>query len=192
MLDSFRHLLTPRYEEPHRAYHGLPHIEALLQGQRMHQELIRDHEAVTLAIWFHDVIYNTSRQDNEERSAELAGEMLSQVGAELELIDSVQRKVRATQRHEWTDGDPDTAVFLDLDLAILAVAPPAYDRYAAQIACEYGWVPDAAYRQGRTKVLQGFLAREHIYFTPALRALWEAPARANLMRELAALGKPQA
>lgn len=190
MFDSLRHRLTPCYQEVHRAYHGLAHIEALLQGQRVHQDLIRDHQAVTLAIWFHDVIYDTRRQDNEARSAQLAGDMLSEWGASPELIDSVARKVRATQHHEWTDGDPDTAVFLDLDLGILAVAPDAYDRYASQIAQEYDWVPEAAYRQGRAKVLQTFMAREHIYFTPALQALWEAPARANLARELAALGKP--
>lgn len=192
MLDALGHQLTDHYQEAHRAYHGLAHIEALLAGQRAHHALIQDHEAVTLAIWFHDVIYDTSRQDNEERSALLAGEMLAQAGAAPGLIDSVQRKVRATQRHEWTDGDPDTAVFLDLDLAILAVAPQAYDRYASQIAQEYGWVPEPAYRQGRAKVLQAFLDRPHIYFTPALRAIWEAAARANLERELAALGKPQA
>lgn len=192
MFDALRHQLTPRYEEPHRAYHGLSHIEALLQGQRAHQGLIRDQVALTLAIWFHDAVYDTRRQDNEERSALLAGELLGQFGASADLIDSVQSKVRATQRHEWTDGDPDTAVFLDLDLAILAVAPAAYARYAAQIAREYDWVPDAAYRQGRAKVLRGFLAREHIYFTPALRDLWEAGARANVAGELAALGKPQA
>jgi predicted metal-dependent HD superfamily phosphohydrolase len=187
MIDDLGQLLTPRYREPHRAYHGLPHIEALLAAQRAHHALIRDHEAVRLAIWFHDVIYDTSRQDNEERSAVLAGEMLVQAGAGPALIESVQRKVRATQRHEWTDGDPDTAVFLDLDLAILAAEAPAYDRYAGQIAQEYGWVPEAAYRQGRARVLQAFLARPHIYFTPALRDLWEARAKANLTRELQAL-----
>lgn len=192
MLDALRHQLTPCYQEAHRAYHGLSHIEALLQAQLAHRDLIQDHDALVLAIWFHDVIYDTRRQDNETRSADLAGEMLREVGAPPGLIESVQRKVRATQHHAWTDGDPDTAVFLDLDLAILAAAPQAYDRYASQIAQEYSWVPEPAYRQGRAKVLQTFLAREHIYFTPALRALWEPPARANLARELAALGKPQA
>jgi len=187
MLDTIRQALTQRYAEPHRAYHGMGHIEALLQGQFAHRDLIQDQRAVMLAIWFHDAIYDTQQADNEERSAVLAGEMLSQAGAEPALIESVQRKVRATQRHEWTDGDPDTAVFLDLDLGILAASPEAYDRYAGQIAQEYNWVPEPAYKQGRAKILQAFLDRPQVYFTPALRALWEDKARANVQRELAAL-----
>lgn len=187
MLEAIRHQLTQRYAEPHRAYHGMAHIEALLQGQLAHRDLIRDQQAVMLAIWFHDAIYDTHQHDNEARSALLAGEMLAQAGAAPALIDSVQRKVRATHRHEWTDGDADTAVFLDLDLGILAASPDVYDRYAMQVAQEYGWVPEPAYRQGRAKVLQAFVARPHIYFTPALRALWEEQARINLQREIAAL-----
>ncbi len=187
MLEAIRQPLIQRYAEPHRAYHGMAHIEALLQAQLAHRDLIQDQRAVMLAIWFHDAIYDTQRQDNEERSAELAGEMLQQAGADAALIDSVQRKVRATHHHEWTDGDPDTAVFLDLDLGILATSPEAYDRYAQQVAQEWAWVPEPAYKQGRVKVLQAFLDWPQIYFTPALLAKWEDRARANLQREIAAL-----
>ena len=187
MLDTILQQLRPRYAEPHRAYHGLSHIEALLHLQNEHRDLIQDHMAFTLAIWFHDAIYDTAQADNEARSALLAGEMLSQAGMAPALIDSVQRKVRATHRHEWTDGDADTAVFLDLDLGILAAPPEAYDRYARQIAQEYAWVPEAAYRSGRAKVLQAFADRPLVYFTPTLRMLWEDQARANLARELAFL-----
>ncbi|MBI5926995.1 MAG: metal-dependent phosphohydrolase [Aquabacterium sp.] len=187
MLEAIRQQLTQRYEEPHRAYHGMAHIEALLQGQLAHRDLIRDHQAVMLAIWFHDAVYDTHQHDNEERSALLAGDMLAQAGASPALIDSVQRKVRATHRHEWTDGDTDTAVFLDLDLGILAASPDAYDRYAGQVAQEYNWVPEQAYKAGRAKVLQAFVDRPQVYFTPALQALWEDQARANLQREIATL-----
>lgn len=187
MLEAIRHQLTQRYVEPHRAYHGMAHIEALLQGQLAHRDLIRDQQAVMLVIWFHDAVYDTHQHDNEERSALLAGDMLAQVGASPVLIDSVQRKVRATHRHEWTDGDTDTAVFLDLDLGILAASPDAYDRYAGQVAQEYNWVPEQAYKAGRAKVLQAFLDRPQVYFTSALQALWEVQARINLQREIAAL-----
>jgi predicted metal-dependent HD superfamily phosphohydrolase len=36
-------------------------------------------------------------------------------------------------------------------------------------------------------VLEGFLAREHIYLTRRLRTLWEERARANLTAEAAGL-----
>jgi len=99
----------------------------------------------------------------------------------------VARKVRATQGHLWADNDPDTAVFLDFDLGILAAPEAAYQRYADQVAQEYAWVPREAYRLGRAKVLSSFLSRPVLYFTPSLRDQWETAARANLSNELARL-----
>ena len=84
-------------------------------------------------------------------------------------------------------GDSDTALFLDLDLSVLASCTEVYDRYAEQVAQEYAWVPEALYQQGRAQVLAGFLQRDHIYFTPSLRLLWGPAARANLQRELSRL-----
>lgn len=82
-------------------------------------------------------------------------------------------------------GDSDTALFLDL--SVLAARADVYDRYAEQIAQEYAWVPEALYLQGRAQVLAGFLQRDHIYFTPSLRLLWEPAARSNLQRDLSLL-----
>jgi len=117
----------------------------------------------------------------------LAEQTLASWSSPPELIRSVASKVRATSGHAWTDGDPDTAVFLDLDLCILAASPSAYDAYSPQIAQEYAWVPGDQYRAGRAKVLQNFLARPQLYFTARLQAQWAPAARANLTRELASL-----
>lgn len=187
VLARARAHLTPLYQQPHRAYHGLAHVEALLAAQARWAHLVQEPLALSLAIWFHDAIYDTTAADNEARSAELAASCLSEWGQPPGLIAQVRTMIEATHRHEWTDGRADTALFLDLDLGILAVPAPAYDRYSQQVAQEYAWVPPAAYRQGRARVLQAFVQRPHIYFTPALRALWESDARANLQRELACL-----
>ncbi|MDI1260548.1 N-methyl-D-aspartate receptor NMDAR2C subunit [Aquabacterium sp.] len=185
-----RSLLAPLYTEASRAYHGMNHVQALLNLLDAHKHLIKDPVAVTLAIWFHDAIYDSSRHDNEEQSAVLAEQTLPGWGCSAALTASVAGKVRATQGHTWTDGDPDTAVFLDFDLGILAAPEAAYQRYAEQVAQEYAWVPTEAYRLGRAKVLRSFLERSVLYFTPALREKWESAARANLARELAQLSIP--
>ncbi len=54
-------------------------------------------------------------------------------------------------------------------------------------AAEYAWVGAAAYRSGRVRVLQGFVARERIYRTPVWHDAWESSARRNLRREIAML-----
>jgi predicted metal-dependent HD superfamily phosphohydrolase len=71
---------------------------------------------------------------------------------------------------------------------VLATAPDRYRAYAQAIRHEYAVFPDELYRLGRRRVLEGFLARPQIYRIEWLRALWEAPARANLASEIAELG----
>jgi predicted metal-dependent HD superfamily phosphohydrolase len=163
------------------------HVQALLRLLSEHASLVKDELAVALAIWFHDAIYDSTRDDNEAQSALLVEQTLTAWGCSAALTESVARKVRATQGHVWVDGDPDTAAFLDFDLGILAAPEAIYQRYADQVAQEYAWVPEPAYRVGRAKVLRSFLDRPSLYFTPALRAQWESVARANLARELASL-----
>ncbi|RZI85635.1 MAG: metal-dependent phosphohydrolase [Rubrivivax sp.] len=182
-----RALLSPLYAEPHRAYHGLKHIQALLTLLDAHQHLVHDTMAVTLAIWFHDAIYDSTRKDNEELSAVLAERTLLEWGCGAPLIASVVSKIRATKRHEWTDGDPDTAVFLDFDLSILAAPEPVYEAYARQVRQEYAWVPEPLYGPARAEILRSFLNRSSLYFIPSLRGAWEAAARRNLSAELARL-----
>lgn len=187
LIQRAQSVLQPLYEQPDRAYHGLAHIHALLAHLQTHADLVQDPQAVALAIWFHDAVYDTTRHDNEAQSAALAARHLHDWGCPADQVEVVVRMVEATARHEWIDGNPDTAVFLDFDLSILASSPLVYDRYSAQIQQEYGWVPAQAYRPARARVLQSFLDRPFVYFTPSLRLQWEAAARANLARELVAL-----
>jgi len=51
-------------------------------------------------------------------------------------------------------------------------------------------VPDALWREGRRKVLRGFLDRTAIYMSPQFHASHEAAARANLKRSLERLAHP--
>jgi predicted metal-dependent HD superfamily phosphohydrolase len=187
LVQRAQSVLQPLYAQPDRAYHGLAHVQALLSHLQTHADLVQDPQAVALAIWFHDAVYDTTRDDNEAQSAALAARHLHNWGCPAAQVDAVVHMVESTARHEWTDGNPDTAVFLDFDLSILASPALVYDGYSSQIQQEYGWVPPQAYRPARARVLQAFLDRPFVYFTPSLRTKWEAAARANLARELAAL-----
>jgi predicted metal-dependent HD superfamily phosphohydrolase len=180
--------LIESYLEPARQYHTLEHIAVLLQQLETNKTGVGDGDAVALAIIFHDVVYDPLRQDNEQQSAALARQRLTALGFASSLIARVADYIEATQHGRHIDTqDPDLALLLDLDLSTLAAAPDAYRLYANAIRREYAHVPDALYRSGRRQVLQGFLAREHIYRTPRLAKLWEARARANISTEIADL-----
>lgn len=194
LVDGAIEELRCAYGEPWRHYHTLEHVAALLQLSAAHASAIADPEAVDLAILYHDAVYDPRRSDNEAASAALARERLAALGFAGELIEEVARYIEATQHvgasseaARAADGDLDHLI--DFDLSILGAEPEAYAAYAAAIRREYAFVPDAAYREGRGKVLRAFLAMGRIYRTEALFARWEARARGNIERELAALGQ---
>ncbi len=179
--------LGPRYAQPHREYHNLMHIEdVLLRIEEL--EPPAEHElALALAAWFHDAVYQPGQDDNEDRSAYAAYDALEQVGADPELIAEVVRLIRLTATHAPEDDDLAGAVLCDADLAILAAASDRYAQYGTAIRQEYVHVPDSDFRAGRAKALRSFLDRPTIYRTAYGREHWEAAARANMSREIAAL-----
>ena len=179
--------LVRAYREPHRHYHTLDHIGDLLVSLDRHTDAGSDHEALTLAILFHDVVYDPRRQDNEQASASLAAKHLTGLSFPEELVTRVVRCILATRHaHEALPReDPDLALLLDLDLSILAAPREVYRAYALAVRREYAHVPDELYRPGRRRVLAGFLARDRIYRTERLGALWEETARGNLAAEIA-------
>lgn len=184
---TLRARLTAMYAEPHRRYHTLAHIEALHRWLAHWQALASSPSLIAAAIWFHDAVYDTHRQDNELRSADLARSELAALGWPGADVTRVAELVLATQHHRADVHDADAWLFLDLDLSVLGQSAAQYAAYSAAVRAEYAWVDDARYRDGRSAVLRSFLGREAIYRTPDIRAAWEATARANLANELKSL-----
>ncbi|SDD03421.1 HD domain-containing protein [Actinokineospora iranica] len=176
--------LVARWEEPHRRYHDLAHLHAVLDGVDLLADHAADPDLARLAAWYHDAIYQ-GRGDDEEQSARLAETELTALGLPAPAVAEVARLVRLTNGHKTTPGDTNGEVLCDADLAILA--SPAYWDYTEAIRAEYAFLPDAVFRAGRAAVLQGLLTLPTLYRTPLGQELWEAPARANLHAELTRL-----
>ena len=181
--------LVGNYRGLRRHYHTLDHIAALLMLLDRHIEPANDRDMLTLAILYHDVVYDPTRQDNEEASAVWAAGRLKGLGFPPDLVGKVVRCILASRHshEEPATDDADIGLLLDLDLSILAASPDTYRSYALAVRREYAHVPDALYRAGRKRVLESFLARDRIYRSAKLRALWEQAARANLADETARL-----
>lgn len=175
--------LYARYSEPHRRYHTMQHLEECFAVFDELKGVASDPVACELALWWHDAVYDTIASDNETRSAEMAGVTLVEAGTGSARIDRVKALILATKSHE-THGDPDAAVVLDCDLAILGSTPERFAEYEKQIRAEYGWVPEFLYARKRSEVLEGFLKRERIYQTERGREEFDAAARENLRRVL--------
>lgn len=181
--------LAVAYQADGRFYHNLTHIQHALDIANQLRDVAVDFTAVQLALWFHDVVYDPRRSDNEAQSAAYAEQLLRPLGVPDTLLAVVSDLILATKSHEAPRPDPNIFVILDADLAILSAPPAQYDAYAKAIRQEYSFVPDEQYVAGRTAVLQKFLARSPFYFTEQMQGVGDTAVIGNLNRELAGLKK---
>ena len=184
---QIRERLVTAYDDPARGYHDLRHLREVLE--HLDDLVPADHpdrDAVVLAAWFHDAVYDVVG-DNEERSARLADAVLTQAGVPIPLVEEVTRLVRLTAGHDPAADDLPGQLLCDADLAILAAGRERYDAYVAGVRQEYAEVPDADFRAGRKAVLEDLLAHDTLFHSEAARERWEERARANVSAEVAAL-----
>jgi len=169
-----------------RRYHTVQHLAACLLELDRTRELARKPAEVELALWFHDAIYRTYRNDNEYRSAEWAARLLAKHGAAEEVISNVRNLVLATA-HASSELNGDAGLVVDIDLSILGQPPAVFDEFERNVRREYWWVPARRFARARSSILESFLQRPAIYHFPPFRERYEATARMNLERALRAL-----
>jgi predicted metal-dependent HD superfamily phosphohydrolase len=186
-IENLFNSIVEHYSAENRAYHNLSHIQSLLSLSESLPDKIQDRDAFYFAIWFHDVIYDTKRPDNEEKSAEFAVEDLAGLGVPEQTIATTREMILATKHHRADDLSWDVKAFLDLDTSILGAPEEIYKEYSRAIRKEYSWVPGFLYRKGRMKVLNDFLGRARIYQTEEIGAKYETQARHNIAEEIRTL-----
>lgn len=172
------------YATDERHYHTLQHLEDVHASMAEVSPQLDGPDAVLLAIVYHDMIYQATRSDNEERSAELMCARMLQVGLPSELVERAARHILATKDHA-PNPDADTDLFTDADLSILGASLDRYAAYAKQVRQEFRIYPDLLYRPGRRKVVKHFLDMPQIFKTAYFRERFEEQARINLNAELA-------
>lgn len=175
--------VAKRYSSKRRHYHNLLHLESITEELTPFKDRFASWHTIIFAIVYHDVVYNSLKNNNEEESAEFATERLQSAGCPENLISRCTDLILATKHH--AAGDEETNLFTDADLAILGADPEMYDMYSGQIRLEYSFYPDFVYNPGRKKVLMHFLGMPVIYKSPEFAAKYESSARKNLQRELA-------
>lgn len=188
-------VLDAAYREPQRAYHAWGHIVDLLTKLDQLPQLSTRPDLLAAAIFWHDSVYLTRDPDGRPRtdpenvraSAELFARhatfepMEAQAIHDMIMATASHMTAKATKEHYPGFGQ-DLEFFLDLDLSSLAAPWPVFEKNLEAIHFEFGWVPDDAFYQGRLKMLDAFLGGgDRLFRLPQSRALWLAPARANLL-----------
>jgi predicted metal-dependent HD superfamily phosphohydrolase len=187
LIDRCFREMEKKYTTSRRHYHNLHHIQALLLLCERYAGQLHDRDVVAFSIFYHDIIYNVLRKDNEPRSAQVAVKRLQALQVPAEKAAQVKVYIEATQTHALTAAvvhTGDLQLFLDFDMSILGAAWDEYEAYTRQVRGEYRIYPDKLYYPGRRQFLQHCLKTEFIFQTPVFREMLEARARENMAKEL--------
>lgn len=160
----FESELVTRYSEDHRFYHTLQHIKDCIFSVQALPEVAFNVEAVTMAVFFHDIIYDSKSKVNELNSANLMSDLLSVFSFDESFIKIVYNLILATQ-HPSKTTDPDSLILLDIDLLILASGEDTFMDYNKSIRKEFSWVPDDIFEIERKKFLKSMLDEDEIFKT---------------------------
>ena len=182
---SWWNRIVSLHSEPDRAYHRLMHLQEMMGFV----DLVRQssNQIVILAVFFHDAIYDAKSATNEEDSAKLFQEFCRDTQCKNEELEArVVQYILLTKSHKipQDDDDPNLALFLDIDMAVLGKEEHAYLHYAGLIRQEYKFVDRSVYCEKRAEILETFLEESHIFVSKPMREALEQRARGNLRKEI--------
>lgn len=183
-------MVAAHYAQPHRHYHNLRHLAHCLWHFDEVADRLAGRDQLEAAIWFHDVILEPDRSDNEQRSAdcfrEVAGPVMPAgfVSAVVDLI--------LFTAHRTTPADLDHQFICDIDLSSFGSPWEAFLANSRAIEAEFTG-PREEYLRRETSFLASLLRRPRIFMTDFFHGLCEEKARDNIRRFLhllAPAGKP--
>jgi predicted metal-dependent HD superfamily phosphohydrolase len=194
--DGAKAELSAMLRAPDRVYHGVRHLALIWRRHRRYAALEgltgpEIEPLIACAIAYHDCVYDSRRRDNEARSAEVWMRASERSSLGDEDRKWVADTILATADHlgySPTAGgrlrERARIWMLDLDLTPLGGDPAEFDRDAASLRREASHLTDAEWDVGRRSFLRRILEAPQIFRSPALAAVFEAGARANIARLL--------
>lgn len=186
MMESLWQEIDTQYSSSKRYYHTITHLDNLLQQLFSVKDSIGDWDSVLFSLYYHDIVYDVEKMDNELQSAMLAEERMRQMNISDELIAKTTLLILSTKNH-LLSADMDTNYFIDADLSVLGNSWNEYSEYYQHIRKEYAIYSDVIYIPGRKKVLNHFLVMDRIFKTAYFYEKYERQAKHNLIKELASL-----
>ena len=180
--DHLFELLCAAYSEKPRKYHTMQHVEECFRLYDSLPNLFPGKSARTeIALWFHDSVIKTIDSEDELHSAQWCKELLIYAGIYEEYATYISNLILAT-KHTYPLVSSDQQLLADVDLFILGSLPNRFEEYEFQIREEHSDVPDDIFYQTRGNIMNRFLGKKHIYYTPEIRKLLEDRAKENLSK----------
>ena len=183
-------IIRDEYMKKWKWYHNLNHVYFCLN--KYYQTIndissgLNKENEFEYAIWFHDIVYSPSKNDNESKSVDKFISFYEDISSfpESKTInkDKVIKYISTTSCHltNINDNNISNLFFLDIDVSIISDSD-LYMEYENQIHKEYTFVyNEDEYKKGRKHFLEQLLQKDKIFRTKYYFDLYETKARNNL------------
>ena len=175
--------LVKGYGEPQRRYHTLAHVAHCLNQFDHCKSLARNPDALEIAVWFHDAIFEPGRPDNEALSARLYQELSAGIHSN-EMRQLIDRLIMATLHDGSSLGDADASYMVDIDLSSFGLDWEAFLVDSQNLREENPDLSDTEYYRKLQKFHSSLLARPRFFFSDFFYQRYEQQARDNVSRYL--------
>lgn len=193
-------LIFTAYSEPHRKYHGVSHLSYCLDmASSLKYNTEIDAGICSLALAYHDYVYNTCTLNNVKNSAYTAYLHLLSLrkdGAMTSIANEVHNLIMYTDyfgrspdkveklknKSNNTNTINNAQIVCDIDLSILGTDEEQFNRYEAGIRKEYDTIDDYSYNSARILALKQMLDFPQLFFTDTFYEKYEKKARENIKK----------
>jgi predicted metal-dependent HD superfamily phosphohydrolase len=177
-LEIYKFLINA-YDQNQRVYHTRQHIEDCLTLFDRIQPRLENPDALELAIWYHDAIYEIGARDNERQSADLflrhARDVFDQ-----DLCGIVEKHVMATLHRGDLMPHIDSGYMVDIDLASFGKPWDMFINDAEKVRMEMPHIPDHLFYPSQFAFQNTLLDRRQFFQSDYFFERYEETARYNL------------
>ena len=182
LIDYWWDEILNYYTKKWKFYHNLNHIYSFISLYNKYNNLIENGKnEFLLSIFFHDIIYIPSRNDNEKESIFIFNKFYQDFKPKNLNKEKVIELVTETENHllnkEYSN---DINLFLDMDMQI--IAQDNWEDYENKIRNEYCFVDYNIYKIKRKEFLENLEKKEKIFRTKIFFEEFETKARNNIKK----------
>ena len=176
------------YSEPQRVYHTLAHIQSCFKIFQDVVHLAKNADALALAIWFHDAIYDINANDNEQRSADWFLQETKGIFDD-SLRNLVYGHILVTMHCGTEIQDHDSQIMVDIDLFSFGKPWPEFLRDSEDVRNEKPGIPDEEFYPKQCGFQQFLLEQPRFFQSDYFYQHYEKQARQNLTRFMALINQ---
>lgn len=149
---KFNPEIISRYNESHRFYHTIEHINDVLK--KLNDKDLLKHDELFLTAVFHDIIYDPKSNTNEEDSANLFLSESKNSSLKSEQKEHIKQLILDTKTHKPTVKYSED--FISIDLSVFNSGFSDLLKYEQQIFKEFQFVDYKTYKAKRIEILNHY------------------------------------